>query len=99
MKISGSLYSTANLYFLQLCSVRKQVPEYARSPDPLMSAIASKMKVKYNKYWESFEKINWWLFIIVFLHPQYKMVAFDYWCQKNLSHEMAKNFLGKLRMA
>jgi hypothetical protein len=35
--------------------------------------------------------------VIVFLDPRYKMVTFDYWCRKNLSHEMAKNFVGKLK--
>ena len=50
IKISGTLYSTSNLYIQQLCTVRKNVLEYAQSPDPLMSSMASKMKVKYDKY-------------------------------------------------
>jgi hypothetical protein len=84
MKIYGSLYSTANLFFQQLCRVRRQVLNYAGSPDPLVSAMAKEMKVKYDKYWGNFEKINWLLFVAVVLDPQYKLVAFEYWCQTNL---------------
>jgi hypothetical protein len=62
-----------------------------------VSAIASKMKIKYDKYWGNFEEINLFLFVTVFLNPRYKMIAFDYWCRKNLSYEMAKNFIGKLK--
>ncbi|XP_059453467.1 zinc finger BED domain-containing protein RICESLEEPER 2-like [Corylus avellana] len=97
MKISGSLYSTANLFFQQLCSARRQVLNYAGSPDPLVSAMARQMKVKYDKYWENFEKINRLLFVAVVLDPRYKLVAFEYWCQMNLSHELAKNLVDKLK--
>ena len=78
IKIYGSLYSTGNLYFQQLCSVCKHVLEYAGSPNHLVSAMASKMKIKYDKYCGNFEKINMLLFVIVVLDPRYKMIAFDY---------------------
>jgi hypothetical protein len=47
-KIYGTLYSTSNLYFQQLYTVQKNVLEYAQSHNPLMSGMASKMKVKYD---------------------------------------------------
>jgi hypothetical protein len=43
MKISGSLYLTANLFFQQLCRVCRQVLNYAGSLDPLVSAMAREM--------------------------------------------------------
>jgi hypothetical protein len=47
-KISGSLYSTTNLYSQQFCSVYRHVKDYAKNIDPLLSAMARRMKVKYN---------------------------------------------------
>jgi hypothetical protein len=97
LKISGTLYSTSNLFFQQLCTVRKNVLEYAQSPDPLMSGMASKMKIKYDKYWGNFEKMNQLLFVAVILDPRYKLVAFDFWCRKNLSHEVGDNLVETLK--
>ena len=79
IKIYGTFYSTSNLYFQQLCTIQKNVLEYAQSSDPLMSDI--KMKVKYDKYWGNFEKINQLLFVAVILDPLYKLVVIDYWCR------------------
>jgi hypothetical protein len=56
------------------------VLEYVQSPNPLMSGMASKMKVKYDKCWGNFEKMNQLLCVAIILHPLYKLVAFDYWC-------------------
>jgi hypothetical protein len=50
MKISGSTYSTSNLFFSILCSVHSCLIEYSKSSDPLLSTMAKKMKEKYYKY-------------------------------------------------
>jgi hypothetical protein len=97
LKISGTLYSTSNLFFQQLCTVRKNVLEYAQSPDPLMSSMAVKMKIKYDKYWGDFEKMNRLLFVAVILDPRYKLVAFEFWCRKNLSHVVADSLVETLK--
>jgi hypothetical protein len=97
LKLSGSLYSTSNLFFQQLCRVRRQVLNYARSSDPLVSAMAREMKEKYDKYWGSFDKVNRLLFVAVVLDPRYKVAAFEYWCQTNLPYEMAKNLVQKVK--
>jgi hypothetical protein len=73
------------------------VLEYAQSPNPLMSSMASKMKVKYDKYWGNFEKINQLLFVVVILDPRYKLVAFNYWCRKNVSNEVEDNLIDTLK--
>jgi hypothetical protein len=46
------------------------VLEYAQSLNPLISGMASKIKVKYDKYLENFEKINQLLFVVVIIDPQ-----------------------------
>jgi hypothetical protein len=53
--------------------------EYSESSDPLLSTMANKMKVKYDKYWGDVEKINPLLFVATLLDPRYKMDALEYW--------------------
>ena len=33
----------------------------------------------------------------VLFDPRYKLVVFEYWCQTNLSHEMTKNLVHKVK--
>jgi hypothetical protein len=73
------------------------VRDYAQSTDPLLSAMARRMKVKYDKYWGDFDRINWLLFVAVILDPQNKMVTLEYWCRNNLLIKMAEQLLASLR--
>jgi hypothetical protein len=90
MKISGSLHSTSNLYFDVLCDVHSCLTEYSESSDPLLNAIANRMKVKYDKYWEDVEKINPLLFVASLLDPRYKMAGLEYWFWFSFGAEKAK---------
>ena len=47
--------------------------------------------------WGDFEKMNRLLFVAVILDPRYKLVAFDFWCRKNLSHEVGDNLVETLK--
>ena len=35
--------------------------------------------------------------MVVILDPQYELVVFDYWCWKNLSHEVGDNLVETLK--
>jgi hypothetical protein len=50
VEISGSLYSTSNIYFNILQKVYNCLMEYCDSDDYLLSSMAIKMKMKYDKY-------------------------------------------------
>jgi hypothetical protein len=50
IQISGSLYSTSNRYFSVLQKVYNCLTEYCDSEDILLSTMAIKMKMKYDKY-------------------------------------------------
>jgi predicted DNA-binding protein YlxM (UPF0122 family) len=56
--MSGSLYSTSNLFLSILQNVYHCFMEYYESDDYSLSNMATKMKVKYDKYWGDFEAIN-----------------------------------------
>jgi hypothetical protein len=73
VQISGSLYSATNKYFPILQKVYNCLMAYCDSDDDMLSAMAFRMKLKYDKYWGDFEKINPLLFIASVLYPCYKM--------------------------
>jgi hypothetical protein len=49
--ISGSLYSISNLYFNVLQKVYNCLTEHCENYNILLSIIAIKIKMKYDKYW------------------------------------------------
>jgi hypothetical protein len=78
VKISGSLYSTSNMYFPILQKVYNCLTAYSGSSDDILSTMAFIMKLKYNKYWRDFEKINPSLFVASVLDPRYKMKVLQF---------------------
>jgi hypothetical protein len=97
LKISGSMYSTSNLFFDILCSVHSCLTEYSESSDPLLSTMANKMKVKYDKYWGDVEKINPLLFVARLFDPRYKMIALEYWFRLSFGVDKAKRMNTQLK--
>jgi hypothetical protein len=97
LKISGSLYSTSNLFFDILCSVHSCLTEYSESSDPLLSIMANRMKVKNDKYWGDVEKINPLLFVASLLDPRYKMIALEYWFRLSFGVDKAKQMDTQLK--
>ncbi|XP_062152026.1 zinc finger BED domain-containing protein RICESLEEPER 1-like [Alnus glutinosa] len=61
--------------------------------------MAIKVKMKYDKYWGDFEKINPLLFVASVLDPRYKMVILEFWFTSNVSEEKAKKITTKLKNA
>jgi len=96
MRISGSSYSTSNNYFNILQNVYNTLIEYCKSDDDLLSSMAIKMKMKYDKYWGDFEKINPLLFVADVLDPRYKIIILEYWFKSNVSEEKAERIITKL---
>jgi hypothetical protein len=97
LKISGSMYSTSNLFFDILCFVHSCLTEYSESCDPLLSTMANIMKVKRDKYWGDVEKINPLLFVTSLLDPRYKMIAFEYWFRLSFGVDKAKRMDTQLK--
>ena len=48
--ISGSSYPTSNLYFMQVYGIEKKLNENLYSEDEVMKDMATRMKVKFDKY-------------------------------------------------
>jgi hypothetical protein len=99
VEISGSLCSTSNIYFRILQKVYNCLMEYCDSDYYLLSSIAIKMKMKYDKYLGDFEKINPLLFVAFVLDPCYKMIILEFWFMSNVGKEKSENITTKLKNA
>jgi len=97
VQISGSLYSTSNMYFSILQKVYNCLIEYCDSDDILLSAMAIIMKMKYDKYWGDFEKINPLLFVTSMLDPLYKIDILEFWYMSNVGEKKAEKIVTKLK--
>jgi len=97
IQISGSLYSTSNMYFSILQKVYNCLIGYYDSDDILLSAMAIRMKMKYDKYWGDFEKINPLLFVTSMLDPRYKMDILEFWYMNNVGEKKAEKIVTKLK--
>ncbi|KAH9681179.1 BED-type domain-containing protein [Citrus sinensis] len=71
MKFSASLTVTSNLYFHRVSTM--QSLSKSQDSDSMLSAMAKKMKTKFDKYWGSVENMNKLLIIAVVLDPRYKL--------------------------
>jgi hypothetical protein len=65
--------------------------------DDLLSSMAIRMKIKYNKYWGDFEKINPLLFVAAVLDPHYKIIILEFWFKSNVGEEKAERIITKLK--
>lgn len=73
---SGNKCPTANVYFPEICDVHIQLIEWCKSPDDLLSSMAMKMKVKFDRYWS---KCSLALAVAAILDPRFKMKLVEYY--------------------
>jgi hypothetical protein len=97
MRLSGSLYVTSNMYFQEICGIQSHLQAFSESADHVLSVMAKKMKMKYNKYWGDLDMINLMLFVAVVLDPHTKLDSLDFWFKEVLSVEQAIRMITKLR--
>ncbi|XP_056860062.1 putative AC transposase [Raphanus sativus] len=84
--ISGSSYPTANLYFMQVWSIKCWLRRHEDSEDRVIREMVEAMKEKFNKYWEEFSDI---LAIAAVLDPRLKFAFLEY-CYNILDPETCK---------
>lgn len=77
--IAGNKHPTANIYFPEICDVHIQLIEWCKSPDPLISSMALKMREKFDRYWN---KCSLSLAIAAILDPRFKMKLVEYYYTK-----------------
>ncbi|XP_055835200.1 zinc finger BED domain-containing protein RICESLEEPER 2-like [Solanum dulcamara] len=78
LKFLGISYVTSNSFFHEIFNLQKIICKYVRSEDSILSGLAKKMELKFNKYWGTFESMNKLLFIAVVMDPRYKLKYVEY---------------------
>jgi hypothetical protein len=76
---SGSLYPTANLFYRGFCEIKVLLDEWSVSQDTTISAMASSMSTKFEKYWK---KSSTTLAVACFLDPRYKKRLLEFYMRK-----------------
>jgi hypothetical protein len=100
MRLSGSLYCTSNMYFQEICGIQMHLQEYIDSGDSVLSAMAERMMLKYNKYWGDLgnnDKVNLMMFVAVVLDPRTKLESLEYWFKDVLGANECREMVKKLR--
>ncbi|XP_075100048.1 zinc finger BED domain-containing protein RICESLEEPER 2-like [Nicotiana tabacum] len=72
LKFSGTSHTTSNSFFHELFNLQSLIVQYSDGIDSILTNMAKKMKLKFDKYWADFEDMNMLLFVAVVLDPRYK---------------------------
>ncbi|XP_074267907.1 zinc finger BED domain-containing protein RICESLEEPER 2-like [Silene latifolia] len=83
LKLSGSRYVTSNYYVEIIFGVGEVISQHLSHKDEGVRNMASKMKLKYDKYWGKIENLNLLLFVSLILDPRYKMTYVE-WMVKTI---------------
>lgn len=67
---------TSNIYFSEICDIHIQLIDYCKNPDENVNSLATKMKTKFDRYWE---KCGPALAIAAVLDPRFKMKLVEYY--------------------
>ncbi|VFQ61908.1 unnamed protein product [Cuscuta campestris] len=73
---TANKYLTANEYFPDVCDIQIRLTEWCKSSDEFLGDIATKMKAKFDQYWN---KCSQTLAIAAILDPRYKMKLVEYY--------------------
>jgi hypothetical protein len=92
------MYVTSNLHFQEVSYIHTHLMTYCDSHDDLLSAMAFRMKLKYEKYWGDVHKINRLLFVGAILDPRYKIVTLEFWFKKIMGVEEGEKFIEILKV-
>ncbi|XP_016466536.1 zinc finger BED domain-containing protein RICESLEEPER 2-like [Nicotiana tabacum] len=73
LRVSGSIYVTSNVYFVQICELDLILKEWMEHEDASLKEMAKKIKEKFVKYWGEPEKMNNMIIIASILDPSNKL--------------------------
>nr|XP_009765425.1 PREDICTED: zinc finger BED domain-containing protein RICESLEEPER 2-like [Nicotiana sylvestris] len=73
LRVSGSIYVTSNVHFVEICELDLILKEWMEHEDTSLKEMAKKMKEKFVKYWGEPEKMNKMIFIASILDPRNKL--------------------------
>ncbi|XP_050217897.1 zinc finger BED domain-containing protein RICESLEEPER 2-like [Mercurialis annua] len=78
LRISGSLYVTADMHFQEICDLNVVLCDMIESDDTEVKTLGEKMKTKFDKYWGDPEKMNKLIFFAYIFDPSSKLEGMEY---------------------
>ncbi|XP_019184812.1 PREDICTED: zinc finger BED domain-containing protein RICESLEEPER 2-like [Ipomoea nil] len=99
LKVSGTTYVTSNVYFPEICELYCTLCDWIKSDDEQFSAMAKRMKEKFEKYWGNVERMNMILYVATVLDPRRKYVFADFCFKRMYSPDQASVLSSNLRDA
>ncbi|CAH9070101.1 unnamed protein product [Cuscuta europaea] len=74
IKLSATKSPTSHLVLRSLVNLKLEIDrKIGDSKDPILQSVAKSMKVKFDKYWGAFDKMNLVVFVAQALDPRYKL--------------------------
>ncbi|XP_055960099.1 zinc finger BED domain-containing protein RICESLEEPER 2-like [Mercurialis annua] len=73
LRISGCLYVTSNMHYLEICDLSIMLDEMIASEDVEIKQMGKKMREKFNKYWSDPLKMNKLIFFSHIFDPTSKL--------------------------
>ena len=96
-RFSGSLHVTANTSFLEICRLQKELVRLCESQNTCLMSMAISMRMKFDKYWGSLDRLNLLLLIAVLLDPRSKLGLLTFHLKKIYDHNWAEDLLSRVR--
>jgi hypothetical protein len=94
LHLSGSSYVTSNIFFYELVTIQTRLNRMIRSDGWELKSMAERMKVKFDKYWENQENLNYYVAIV--LDPRYKLKYVKFWFEKMYDSIMSNDLINKV---
>ncbi|CAH9070853.1 unnamed protein product [Cuscuta europaea] len=74
IKLSATKSPTSHLVLRSLVNLKLEIDrKIGDSKDPILQSVAKSMKLKFDKYWGAFDKMNLVVFVAQALDPRYKL--------------------------
>ena len=82
---------------MRFCIIHHTLNDGCLSLDPILSAMSMNMKLKYKKYWENMDNINFMIYVAFIRNPRFKMMALEFWLEKCSGITWANEIKGMMR--
>lgn len=99
IKLSRSHYVTGSSYVPEIYGIGWTISSFLTHEDERIRNMAEKMKLKRDKYWSNVNNINVLLFIVMGLHPRYKMKYVEWLVRSSYDFENAVLLSSKIIVA
>ncbi|KAL6861856.1 hypothetical protein ACP4OV_017556 [Aristida adscensionis] len=95
-RLSGTLYVTSSAFFHDFLLMHTELVKLAEGNDYDWSAMAVRMKEKFDKYWGNVAVLNPLLFMAVALDPRRKLKYIEFCSRHMYDQEKAKEFVSTI---